>query len=185
MADTGVAERPHPSAGEPFVTIARIRRSQGRRGEVAAELLTDFPQRFAETETVWLSGSDGRPRPARLEGFWLHKGGVILKFAGVDDLAAAKKLAGCEVCIPAAQRRPLEGSAVYWSELPGCRVVEGVRELGVVRWLDPTVGTPVLVVDTPAGELLVPFADEICRRIDLAARQIEVELPEGLLELNH
>ena len=184
MAEASAADTPGPEAAEPFVTIARIRRSQGRRGEVAAELLTDFPQRFAGAEPVWLVGSDGRHRPARLEGFWLHKGAVILKFAGVDDLGAAKKLAGYEVCIPAAQRRPLEGSAVYWSDLPGCRVVEGGRELGVVRWLDPIPGTPVLVVDTPEGELLVPFAEEICRRIDLAGRVIEVELPDGLLELN-
>ncbi len=184
MAEASAADTPDPGVAEPFVTIARIRRAQGRRGEVAAELFTDFHQRFAEAETVWLTGSDGLHRPARLEQFWFHKGGVILKFAGVDDREAARKLAGYEVCIPAAQRRPLEGSAVYWSDLPGCRVVEGGRELGVVRWLDPTAGTPVLVVDTPGGELLVPFAEEICRRIDLAGRVIEVELPEGLLGLN-
>lgn len=173
-----------PREAEAFVTIARIRRPQGRRGEVAAELFTDFPQRFQEAGTVWLYGSDQRHRPARLERAWFHKGGVILKFAGVDTIAAAKELAGCEVRIPAAQRRPLDGPAVYWADLPGCRVVERGRELGVVRWLDPTVGTPVLVVDTPQGELLIPFAEEICRRIDLADRVIEVELPEGLLELN-
>ena len=184
MAEARTAETPRPEAAGPMVTIARIRRSQGRRGEVAAELLTDFPQRFAGAEPVWLVDSDSRQRPARLEGFWFHKGAVILKFAGVDDLGTAKKLAGYEVCIPAAQRRTPEGSAVYWSDLPGCRVVEGGRELGVVRWLDPTVGTPVLVVDTAAGELLVPFAEEFCRRIDLGSRVIEVELPEGLLELN-
>jgi 16S rRNA processing protein RimM len=109
---------------------------------------------------------------------------VVLKFAGVDDMGAAGTLAGCEVQLPLAERMPLEGGAQYWSDLEGCRVVQGGRELGTVRRLDPTVGTPVLVVDTPQGELLVPFAAEICRRIDTAARLIEVELPEGLLDLN-
>ena len=185
MAEPSAVDMPRPEAAEPLVTIACIRRAQGRRGEVAAELLTDFPQQFGQIHSVWLYGSDGLHQPARLEQFWLHKGRVILKFAGVDDITAAKKLAGCEVRIPAAERCPLEGSAVYWSDLPGCRVVERGRECGVVRWLDPTVGTPVLVVDTSEGELLVPFAEQICRRIDLAARVIEVELPEGLWELNH
>ncbi len=170
---------------EEFVTIARIRRPQGRRGEVAAELFTDFPQRFLEAATVWLYLPGKGHRPAGLESAWFHKGAVILKFAGVDSISDAEKLAGCEVRIPAGERRPLQGSAVYWADLPGCRVMERGRELGVVRWLDPTVGTPVLVVDTSDGELLIPFAEEICRRIDVAGRVIEVELPEGLKELNH
>ena len=162
-----------------FVTIARIRRAWGRHGEVLADLFTDFPQRLEETRQVVLDR-----RPARLERFRLHQGRVVLKFAGVDDIPAADNLAGCEVRIPIGERRRLQGSAVYWDELPGCRVVERGTELGVVRHLDPTVGTPVLVVDTPEGELLVPFAEEICRRIDLAGRVIDVELPEGLRELN-
>ena len=167
-----------------YVTIARLRRPQGRRGELIAELFTDFPERFRDLKEVWLLDREGARREAVLEGFWFHKGGVVLKFAGVDDMGAAGTLAGCEVQLPLAERMPLEGGAQYWSDLEGCRVVQGGRELGTVRRLDPTVGTPVLVVDTPQGELLVPFAAEICRRIDTAARLIEVELPEGLLDLN-
>lgn len=166
------------------MTIARIRRARGRRGEVASELFTDFPERFGETVTVLLSGPEGQSRPAQLEQFWFHKGEVVLKFAGVDGITEAETLAGYEVRIPAVQRRPLRGSAVYWADLPGCRVREQGLEVGVVRYLDPTVGTPVLVVDTPEGELLIPFAEEICHRIDLANRVIEVQLPQGLRELN-
>jgi 16S rRNA processing protein RimM len=167
-----------------YLTIARLRRPQGRRGELLAELFTDFPERFRDLKEVWLLDREGTRREAVIEGFWFHQGGVVLKFAGVDDIEAAKKLAGGEVQVSLAERMPLEGEARYWSDLEGCRVVEGGREMGTVRHLDPTVGTPVLVVDTPQGELLVPFASEICRRIDTAARLIEVELPEGLLDLN-
>ena len=172
------------ATNEAFVTIARLRRPQGRRGELAAELFTDFPERFEKLGPVCLRDRAGDRKAARLEGFWFHKGGVILKFAGVDDITAAGGLAGCEVQVPAAERHPLQEGAVYWSELAGCRVVEQGRELGTVRHLDPTPGTPVLVVDGPEGELLIPFAAEICRRIDPVNRLIEVELPEGLRELN-
>jgi len=169
---------------EEFVTVARIRRARGRCGEVLAELFTDFPERFRQREDLLLYRPGGQRRLVGLEKAWFHKGNVVLKFAGIDSIAAAKTLAGCEVQIPVERRLPLGGSAVYWSDLPGCRVVQGKRELGVVRHLDPTIGTPVLVVDTPQGELLIPFAEEICRRVDLAGRRIEVELPEGLEDLN-
>jgi len=169
-----------------MVTVARIRRPQGRRGEVLAELLTDFPERFSETSDVVLcQPSGGERQPGRLENWWLHKGGIVLKFAGVEDISAAEALAGWEVRIPIGQRRPLDAGAVYWSDLSGCRVIEDGRDLGVVRHIDPTIGTPVLVIDTPeGGELLVPFAEEICRRVDVAGKVIEVALPEGLRDLN-
>ncbi len=164
--------------------MARIRRAQGRRGEVAAELLTDFPERFRRGETLSLCPSGGERRSARLEEFWFHKGGIVLKFASVEDIGAAQRLVGCEVQVPREARVPLEGSAVYLSDLVGCRVVERGRELGRVQAVDHRVGTPVLVVATPEGELLIPFAEEICRRVDLGARVVEVNLPEGLRELN-
>lgn len=163
-----------------YVTVARIRRAWGRRGEVIADLHTDFPERFESAPDVLLDGA-----PARIEEFRVQRDGIVLKFAGVDDISAAEKLAGGEVQIEETKRRPLESGAVYWDQLAGCRVIERGIELGVVRHIDPTVGTPVLVVDTPqGGELLVPFAEEICKRVDVDARVIEVELPEGLRGLN-
>ena len=169
---------------EEFVTVALIRRPQGRRGEVAAELLTDFPERFRPGETLLLWEEGRERRPARLEEFWFHKGGVILKFAGVEDISAAERLAGCQVQVPREKRVPLQGSAVYFSDLVGCRVVERGAELGRIRDVDDRAGTPLLVVATPQGELLIPFAEEICRRVDVQAGLVEVELPPGLKELN-
>lgn len=144
-----------------------------------AQLLTDFPERLAELSRVWIDGQEHE-----LEGYRMHQDAVLLKLAGVDDINAAEPFAGRLVQIPAAERRPLEGGAVYWDQLEGCLVVENGVEIGVVSYLDPTVGTPVLVVDTPRGELLVPFAEEICRRVDVDSKVIEVLLPEGLADLN-
>src|ERR1035438_9306464 len=171
------------SEGE-FATVAHIHRPQGRRGEVAVELYTDFPERFQAGSRVWL-WMDGQPRrDMELQDAWPHKGGVILKFAGVDSISDAEKLSGWEIQIPATERVALEGSAVYVSDLVGCKVVERGVELGTIEAVDDRVGTPVLMVKTPQGELLIPFATEICRVVDTERKVVEVELPEGLLELN-
>jgi 16S rRNA processing protein RimM len=167
-----------------FVTVARVRRSQGRRGEVAAELLTDFPERFRPGCSLHL-WKEGQPRrTVSLEGSWLHKGSIILKFAGVGDISGAQDLAGWEVQVPFEERMPLPGEAVYLSDLEGCQVVEKGQPVGTIRAVNLGPGAPLLVVDTPRGELLVPFVPAICRRVDVAAKVVEVELPEGLRELN-
>lgn len=168
---------------EEYVTVARVLRPQGRRGEVAAELLTDFPEQFRAGEN-FLLWERGKHRPVRLENAWFHKGRVILKFSGVEDIGSAERLAGLEVQVPRERRVALQPPSVYVSDLLGCRVIERGRELGQVEGLDDRAGTPLLVVATPEGELLIPFASEICRRIDVAAGVVEVELPEGLKELN-
>jgi 16S rRNA processing protein RimM len=172
-------------AEEEFATIARIRRPQGRRGEVAVELYTDFPERFGEGSRVslWLNGQPRRDMELE-EDAWPHKGGMILKFAGVDSISDAEKLSGWEVQVPTAERVALEGSAVYVSDLIGCKVIERGVELGFIEGIDDRTGTPVLSVKTPQGELLIPFATEICRVIDTDRKVVEVELPEGLRELN-
>lgn len=167
-----------------FVTVARIRRSQGRRGEVAAELLTDFPERFCPGGRFEL-WKDGQPRQeVRLEESWLHKGSIILKFAGVEDISGAQALAGFEVQVPYQERMPLPAAAVYLSDLEGCTVVEKGEPLGTVQRVETGPGTPLLVVATERGELLVPFAEAICKHVDVAAKVVEVELPEGLRDLN-
>jgi 16S rRNA processing protein RimM len=172
------------SEGE-FATIARIRRPQGRRGEVAVELYTDFPERFGEGSHVslWLNGQP-RQDVELEEDAWPHKGGMILKFAGVDSISDAEKLSGWEVQVPVSERVALEGTAVYVSDLIGCKVIERGEELGTVEGIDDRTGTPVLSVRTPQGELLIPFATEICTVIDTDRKIVEVELPAGLRELN-
>jgi 16S rRNA processing protein RimM len=167
-----------------FATIARIRRPQGRRGEVAVEVLTDFPERFQAGSHAWLWMSGQERRGVELQDAWPHKGGMILKFAGVDSISDAEKLSGWQVQVPARDRVALQGSAVYVSDLVGCKVLEHGEELGTVEAVDDRTGAPVLMVKTPQGELLIPFATEICKAIDTVRGVVEVELPEGLRELN-
>jgi 16S rRNA processing protein RimM len=165
---------------------------QGRRGEVAAELHTSFPERFAERRELWGLASDGSRRQLQLEQHWFHKGRVVLKFADVESISDAERLAGMELQIPAERRAELEAGAAYISDLVGCEVVNrtegGPVLIGSVADVQFGAGeAPLLVVRKNAGgseeEYLVPYAEVFLRRTDLAGRRIELELPDGLLEL--
>ncbi|HZD32198.1 MAG TPA: ribosome maturation factor RimM [Candidatus Angelobacter sp.] len=168
--------------------MARVLGPQGRRGEVAAELHTSFPERFAERKELSGLARDGSRRELQLEEHWFHKGHVILKFAGVESISDAERLAGLELQIPAEQRAELDASEAYVSDLVGCEVVNRGSLVGTVAEVQFGAGeAPLLVVRrNSAGrdeEFLVPYAEEFLKLANLSGRRIEVELPEGLLEL--
>ena len=164
---------------------------QGRRGEVLAELHTDFPQRFEERRQLWGLAADGNRRELQLEEHWFHKGGVVLKFAGVDSISDAERLKGWEVQVPSEQRTELEAGSAYVSEIVGSDVWinEGRRFLGRVSEVQFGAGeAPLLIVKLNVcavqSEVLVPFAEEFVKKFDLPGKRIDMELPEGLLELD-
>jgi 16S rRNA processing protein RimM len=197
-----------PAADPQFVAIARIVRPQGRRGEVAAEVLTDFPVRFASLRTAFLEQPGGGPGAVEIENAWMHKGSVILKFSGVDSIDEASSLRGRHVLIKCSERMAPAAHQYYTWELEGSRVVRDVdgvtMEIGIVTEVEPTGGVPLLhVVPTkepsgnsaeasgsearkqaPRNELLIPFAQAICKRINVDAKLIVIDPPEDLLELN-
>ena len=165
---------------------------QGRRGEVLAELHTDFPERFAERRQLWARAADGSRRELNLQEHWFHKGGVVLKFAGIDSITNAESLAKLELQIPAGQRAELEDGAAFVSELVGCEVwivsAGELRMLGTVKDLQFGAGeAPLLVIQRQGSaekdEILVPYAAEFLLKSDLPQRRIEMRLPEGLLDL--
>ncbi len=179
------------------VTLARLLRPHGLRGEIAAQILTDFPEHLTKLKRVWLwdGGAEARanePREMEVRKCWLSpsRGGqAVFHFAGVDSIEATEKLRGLEVQIPLAERIQIPAGKYFVTDLIGCEVWEEDVEknagapLGTVRDVMNS-GTSVLIIDTANGELLVPLATEICTRIDIASRRIEVRLPEGLRELN-
>jgi 16S rRNA processing protein RimM len=178
------------------VTVARVVRPHGLRGEVAAEILTDFPERLTRLKQAYLydpkrdaaRGPDAElGRRVEVRSCWLShsRGGqAIFRFEGADSMSDAEKLVGLEVRIPLAERAALPGGSYYVTDLIGCEVREKDALVGTVRGVELTGGTPLLAVDSPQGEVLIPLAEEICVKVDLAARRIDVILPEGLLELN-
>jgi 16S rRNA processing protein RimM len=172
-----------------WAILAQLVRPQGRHGEIIADLLTDFPERFADRKSLFLLASENSPAPAReatLERHWLHKGRVVLKFAGVESISDADALRGLFVAIPATERAPLSGDSVYVSDLIGCDVVNVASSdiaIGVVKDLDRDAGL-LIVRPATGGEILIPFAKAYLIGIDPAARRIEMRLPEGLLDIN-
>jgi 16S rRNA processing protein RimM len=188
------------SEPQDWVWLARIRRPQGRKGEVFADILTDFPEKFAERTQLWLIQDPDSPRsgsaqkqPAEVElcSHWLHKGGIVLHFAQSDSISSAEALSGLIVAIPQAQRAPLPEDEVYIADLIGCTLIDvaspAPRPIGQIEAVDRTAGpVALLVVNAPgsADEILIPFAKSFLRTLDLAAKRVEMALPEGLVDLN-
>ncbi len=168
-----------------WIVLAHILRPQGRKGEVLADLFTDFPERFGEHPQVWLAPSGfaeqassrvpGAPsaesnpsaslQPAAVASHWLpvgrNAGRIVLHFTGIDTIEAAEKLAYKDVIVPLTDRMPAADGAAYISDLVGCTVYDGSRPLGVVD----SVQFPT----TPDGS----------RRLEEAAPLLAVTAPDG------
>lgn len=169
------------SPEEAWVTVARLGKTRGNRGEITALALSDRPERYQSLGQVYLCGT-GAPVPRQVEHTWFHNDTLVFKFQGVDTISDAELLSGMEVRIPIAERTQIEPGEYFQSDLVGCAVVDrksGARIGTVTAWQDGG-GCGLLEVD---NELLIPFARAICVEIDLAARRIAVDLPEGLREL--
>jgi 16S rRNA processing protein RimM len=184
------------SQPEAWTWLARIRRAQGRHGEVLAELLTDFPEKFSERRRVWLLTAPGTAdesvREAELKAHRLNhaKGaGIVLHLAGIDSIPAADALRDAIVAIPRSERATLDKDGVYIGDLIGCTLIDLTPaeplSVGLIEGVDRDAGPVALLVLTgPAGEeILVPFAKAYLRRIDLEAQRVEMALPAGLIEL--
>ena len=197
-----------PAEDQNWVQVARIIRPRGNKGEVLAELFTDFPARLSSRLQIFLRQAQNEPRAIGLQNFWVdrnHPEHGIFHFEGCSSIDAAEKFRGFDVLIPLADRVKLPAGKYFVSDLIGCSVFDNLmaeaklsspacameeapRLVGTVQDVyfpgEGTAGTPLLQVQTAVGELLVPLAEDICRSIDVAARRIDVTLPEGLSDLN-
>jgi 16S rRNA processing protein RimM len=193
-----------------WVLVARILRARGNKGEVAAEILTDFPERLTQLREIFVGHADGKNEPRRmaLKSCWLsqnHRGQAVFHFEGVESISEAEKFRGLEVLLPFEQRVTLPAGQYFVSDLIGCSVfenrafvpvvssspcslAEAPALLGTVRDVqfpgEEISGTPLLEVEIAGGEMLIPLAVDICTKIDTQARRIDVILPEGLRDLN-
>jgi 16S rRNA processing protein RimM len=197
-----------PQEKPRWLQVARIVKPRGNKGEVAAELLTDFPARFSGLKQIYLRQRESEPKPTGLRHFWVdrnHPGTGVFHFEGCATISDAEKLRGCDVLVPFEERVVLSAGKYFVTDLVGCTVFalppaetklaspacameSAPRVVGTVRDVffpgEGVEGTPLLQVDGPTGELLLPLAEEICTHIDVAARRIDVTLPEGLAEVN-
>ena len=168
---------------EDLVAIARIARSRGLKGELVADVLTDFPGRFDGTEEVIAAFADGSRRDLKIERFWFQKDRVILKFVGIDSVEDAESLRDAEICIPESEAVELESDEFFDWELEGCEVSTMAGEtVGRVTEVMRTGGTEILVIEGTGRDHLVPFAETICVEVDVDNKKIIIDPPDGLLE---
>ncbi len=168
---------------QDLVAIARIIKPRGLRGEMIAEVLTDFPERFDGLENVVAVSPNGGRSDLKIERFWFQNERVVLKVAGIGSIEAAEPMRGVEICIPEAETVELGEGEFYDWQLEGCEVVTVTGEgIGAVRQVMRTGGTEILVVERDGKEHLIPFAKTICLEVDVERKRILVDPPEGLLE---
>jgi 16S rRNA processing protein RimM len=177
-----------------FVTLARVVKTQGRRGEVAAEIHSDVPDRFAPGMKLFaLSESESR-RELEIEDLWPHKGLLVLKFAGIDSISDAEELVGVELQVPRSQRAQLEVGWTFVSDLIGCMLFDHGREIGRIDDVQFGAGEAPLLVVVTAGlrghesprdkSFEIPFAEAYLESVDLHCREVRMNLPDGMLEIN-
>lgn len=187
-----------------WVVLAELLRPQGRKGELLSELLTDFPERFDEPTPVYLAqanfdGPVGAARKTEILSYWLplgkNHGRIVLKFAGIDTISQAEMLAGLQVVVPYEERLPLEEDSSYISDLLDCRVFDKDSLVGMivdVQFPSTADGTrrlseaaPILVLESAdQDEILIPFVKNFIRNIDVPLQRIDMDLPDGLIDIN-
>ena len=172
------------TGSDDLIVIARAVRTHGLKGEVVAELLTDFPERFEDVEELVVVSPSGERKLGQLEDYWFQKDRVVLKLAAYDDIDQAKELIGSDFALHEDDRVPLADDEYYDWELEGCTVKVGTESIGQVRSVLRTGGAEILVISDEAGkEQLVPLATPIVVEVNVAAKTIVIDPPEGLLEL--
>jgi 16S rRNA processing protein RimM len=171
-----------------WVAVALLGKPRGLIGELFAFSQGGGFERFESLRRVFLfrSAQPGRApllnEAFEIEDVWQYRGRLIVKFQGVDDIAAAERLAGAEVRVPLAERVELEPGAFFLSDLIGCTVIDARSGESLGRVEDfQDAGSGLLVVE---GGWLLPFARSFCKEIDIAAKRIVVDLPEGLKDIN-
>ena len=166
------------------VVVAEILRPRGNRGELIARSQTDVPGRLEQLKRAQVQLQDGSDVPVEVEEAWEHKGGWVLKFAGVDTIDAAQRFGHSDLWVAAADRAKLPEGEFFQSDLIGCAVVDAVtgKRLGTVEGWQLYGGPPLIELRIEGREVLIPYVSSECR-VDLVARTIVLHCPDGLLDL--
>src|SRR5271170_6850461 len=136
-----------PDRSGEWITLAVIIKTQGRHGEVATELHTDVPDRIQREMRLSALARDGQRREVTVEDLWPHKSFLVLKFQGIETMNDAEPLIGAELQLPSSERAQLEPGWTYLSDLIGCTVFDGQREIGNIEDVQFGAGeAPLLVV---------------------------------------
>ena len=172
-------------AWDDLVLVGRVARTHGHRGAVIVNPDTDFPEaRFAAGATVWMRKA-GVASPVKILDAWFHQGRPVLTLEGIGSMNDAEAIRDAELRVPERELQPLPEGAFYHFQLVGCEVVtRDGRAVGTVGAVEGEAGNHRLSVEGADGEVLVPLVAPICVSIDVDARRVVIDPPEGLIEVN-
>jgi len=170
----------NPSSEPPrYLAVGRILRPWGLKGMVKVEVLTDFPERFAQTETFFVGESY---RPVQLERSAGHKGSLLLKFAGYETPEACHELRDQMLYIPTEEAMPLPDGEYYIYQVIGLEVwTDAGERLGALVDVWETGANDVYVVDMGGNNVLLPAIPDVILDVNLDQKRITVHLLEGLM----
>ncbi len=167
-----------------FVSIAKIVKPQGNKGEVAADFLTDFPQRFKDLKKVFLEKDGQSSLPFTIDSFRFLKQRIIIKFSGVNDITAAERLRDCDIKISKNDIVALPPNSYYQFDLLNCVVKDRKGcSFGTVTDILEVAGKFLLNLQQGQKEILIPFAREIVLEVNLSKKELICNIPKGLEEL--
>jgi 16S rRNA processing protein RimM len=169
-----------------LVAVALVVKTRGIKGEVVANILTDFPERFDALEMLIAVYPNGKREELIIEDFWFHRDRIVFKFEGYNTPEAAQDLVKCELAVTEDEAIELEEDEFYDWQLQGCHVetIDG-KTIGTVREVLKSSGNEILAVDseTEKGrDYLIPFVNAICVEVDVENKLIRINPPEGLLD---
>jgi len=175
-------ESREPAAADGLLLVGRVARAHGIRGHVIVNPETDFMEDRFRTGQVMLVGPADRARACAILESRIHQGRPIVRFAGIDTMNDAEILAGASLWLRESDLEPLPAGTFYRHDLVGCDVVDTHgTSVGRVTGVEGSLDRSYLVVDE---HTLIPLVGDICVAVDIAARRITVDPPEGLIELN-
>ena len=167
---------------DAFITIARIVKTRGIKGELSAELHTDFPERFEQVGKVRLILGENTYWE-ELESYWFHKDRVILKLAGRNRPHESQPLVGCEVQVAEEEAVALPEDCYFQHQLVGCEIFDRGQLAGeVTRVLEVGSSGLNLVIENEKGEWMLPWVRQFITRVDVEHSRIDAVLPSGLVE---
>jgi 16S rRNA processing protein RimM len=172
-------------AWDDMVVVGRVARTHGLAGHVVVNPETDFiEERFAVGATLVTRGATGE-EALTVRSFRVQGGRPVVAFEGFAGIDDVERLTGCELRVSEDSLQPLDPGSFYHHQLVGCRVeLTDGTPVGEVERVEGGIGGSRLVIAGREGEILVPLAAAICVAIDVAAKRIRIDPPEGLLELN-
>lgn len=161
--------------------LGEVIKTHGLKGEVSILLDVDFPDDYKNLESVFLQQS-GKLVPFFIDSIKINSNKALVKFEDIDAIEEASELIKSKIYLPLSFLPKLD-EGYYYHDLVGCKVFEADNLLGQVKEVIDLSGNQLLSVIKEDREILIPMKDQILLSVDVKAERIEVELPDGLLDL--